>query len=205
MEKLQSLLNLHRQIITKNRFFENFVSSLYDYIFYNSIWNTGHGDALLVLDKNGDGIINDAGELFGNYTKNSDGTYARSGYQALNDYDSNNDGVIDANDERFGELKLWTDANQDGVTDTGELKTLTEAGITSLNISTSNYTPTDGVYFDMDGNGVKEKMTTWTAPNEWMVIKDINGDGKITSGKEVERPWGISLHVRQINQIREVA
>lgn len=31
------------------------------------------------------------------------------------------------------------------------------------NGDTSN--PTDGVYFDMDGNGIKEKMTTWTDRN----------------------------------------
>lgn len=43
----------------------------------------------------------------------------------------------------------------------------------------------EGVYFDMDGNGIKEKMLTWTDPNEWMVVKDINGDGLISSGREV--------------------
>ncbi|HBM34696.1 hypothetical protein [Sulfuricurvum sp.] len=45
--------------------------------------------------------------------------------------------------------------------------------------------PTDGVYFDMDANGIKEKMLTWTDPNEWMVVKDLNGDGIINSGREV--------------------
>ncbi len=46
-------------------------------------------------------------------------------------------------------------------------------------------TNTDGVYFDMDGNGIQEKMLTWTDPNQWMVVKDLNGDGLITSGREV--------------------
>ncbi len=44
--------------------------------------------------------------------------------------------------------------------------------------------PTEGVYFDMDGNGIQEKMTRWTDPNQWMIVKDINNDGQITSGKE---------------------
>jgi hypothetical protein len=42
----------------------------------------------------------------------------------------------------------------------------------------------EGVYFDMDGNGFKEKMLTWTDPNQWMVVKDLNGDGIINSGRE---------------------
>jgi hypothetical protein len=37
----------------------------------------------------------------------------------------------------------------------------------------------------MDGNGIKEKMTTWTNPNEWMLVKDLNGDGKINDGSEI--------------------
>jgi hypothetical protein len=46
-------------------------------------------------------------------------------------------------------------------------------------------TPTQTFYFDMDGNGIKEKMTTWTNPNEWMLVKDLNGDGKINDGSEI--------------------
>jgi hypothetical protein len=49
----------------------------------------------------------------------------------------------------------------------------------------NTFKPTDGVYFDMDVNGFKEKMVTWTDPNQWMVVKDINGDGKINNGGEV--------------------
>ncbi|MGE4510371.1 MAG: hypothetical protein AB7D43_04650 [Sulfurimonadaceae bacterium] len=155
------------------------------------------------------------------YTKNSDGSIAKSGYQALSYYDTNNDGVVDSTDTRFNELSLWIDSNQDGVTDTGELKTLSEMGVTSLTLnSTSPYIPssentntiieettftdangegimrdilfryentskpTEGVYFDMDANGIQEKMTRWTDPNQWMIVKDINNDGEITSGKE---------------------
>jgi hypothetical protein len=49
----------------------------------------------------------------------------------------------------------------------------------------NNSTNKEGVYFDMDANGIKEKMLTWTDPNQWMVVKDINGDGVINSGREV--------------------
>ncbi|MDQ1338049.1 MAG: hypothetical protein QG617_1016, partial [Campylobacterota bacterium] len=199
--------------------------ALFDYdgdgVLENTAWIES-SDALLVNDTNNDGIINNATELFGNYTKNSDGSIAKSGYQALSYYDSNSDGVVDATDTRFTELKLWIDANGDGATNTGELKTLTEMGVTSLALNSATpYIPTtentntiiqettftdangagimrdilfryennatnkEGVYFDMDGNGIKEKMTTWTDPNQWMVVKDINGDGVINSGREV--------------------
>ncbi|MCB5267845.1 MAG: hypothetical protein LHW46_07055, partial [Candidatus Cloacimonetes bacterium] len=199
--------------------------ALFDYdndgVKENTAWIQS-SDALLVNDKNSDGIINDATELFGNYTHNSDNSIAKSGYQALSYYDSNSDNVIDATDTRFNELSLWIDSNQDGVTDTGELNTLSEMGVTSITLnSTTPYIPssentntiiqettftdasgegimrdvlfryentskpTDGVYFDMDGNGIQEKMTRWTDPNQWMIVKDINNDGQITSGKEV--------------------
>jgi VCBS repeat-containing protein len=200
--------------------------ALFDYdgdgIKENTAWIQST-DALLVNDVNNDGLINDASELFGNYTRNSDGSIAKGGYQALSYYDTNNDRVVDVNDTRFAELKLWIDANGDGITDDGELKTLSELGITSLklNDAATPYIPTaedtntivqettftdangegvmrdvlfryendsertDGVYFDMDGNGIKEKMITWTDPNQWMVVRDINGDGIINSGKEV--------------------
>ena len=200
--------------------------ALFDYdgdgVLENTAW-IENSDALLVNDVNGDGIINNASELFGNYTKNSDGSIAKSGYQALSYYDTNSDSVVDATDTRFSELKLWIDGNGDGVTDTGELKTLSEMGVTSLTLNDpttpyiptventntiiqettftdangegvmrdvlfryeNNSTNTEGVYFDMDGNGIQEKMLTWTDPNEWMVVKDINGDGQITSGREV--------------------
>ncbi len=97
----------------------------------NTAW-VESGDALLVSDLNSDGIINDASELFGNYTKLSNGSYAKSGYQALEQYDTNQDGVIDVNDSGYGELKLWIDSNGDGITDAGELVSLADAGVSSI-------------------------------------------------------------------------
>jgi hypothetical protein len=49
--------------------------------------------------------------------------------------DSNGDGIIDANDPAFAELKLWRDADQNGITGQGELITLQDAGIVSLNLA----------------------------------------------------------------------
>jgi hypothetical protein len=88
--------------------------ALFDYdgdgIKENTAW-VESGDALLVSDLNSDGIINDASELFGNYTKLSNGSYAKSGYQALSEYDTNQDKTIDANDSGYGELNAVNNQN----------------------------------------------------------------------------------------------
>lgn len=64
----------------------------------------GPGSGFLALDKNGDGVINDGGELFGPSTG--------SGFSELRDYDSDGNGWIDENDDVFSKLRIWSkDAN----------------------------------------------------------------------------------------------
>lgn len=58
------------------------------------------GSGFLVLDKNGDGKINNGGELFGPSTGNGFGELAK--------YDSDHNGWIDENDAIFKQLKVWT-------------------------------------------------------------------------------------------------
>ena len=91
----------------------------------------GRDDGLLVIDRNNDGKINNVSEL----SLASEDSDASSAMEALAKLDNNNDRVIDAKDVRFNELKVWVDANGNGVTDAGELKTLAEVGITSINLS----------------------------------------------------------------------
>src|SRR5215213_9358844 len=93
-------------------------------------WASG-GDGFLVIDCNGDGKISDGSEL----TLGAEDSDARNALDALSALDNNNDNVIDDNDARFGELKVWVDSNRNGVTDVGELKSLTELGIKSIGLS----------------------------------------------------------------------
>ena len=95
----------------------------------------GANDALLVWDRNGNGTIDTGAELFGDFTPLPDGTLAPNGFAALAALDANGDGVIDASDPAFHELKLWRDTSQDGQTGAGELITLADAGIVSLNLA----------------------------------------------------------------------
>ena len=75
----------------------------------------GPDDGWLALDRNGNGTIDNGGELFGADTVKADGTKATDGFDALRDLDSNEDGVFDAKDNRFAEVRIWRDLNQDGV------------------------------------------------------------------------------------------
>jgi hypothetical protein len=92
-------------------------------------------DGWLVMDLNQDGLVNSGAEMLGTSTKLADGSLARDGWQALAQYDLNTDGVIDAKDAAFADLKVWVDADSDGVSDAGELKTLANAGVRSINLA----------------------------------------------------------------------
>ncbi|MBJ7538893.1 S8 family serine peptidase, partial [Marinomonas transparens] len=115
----------------------------------------GKDDGMLVHDLNADGQINDITETLSEYYGAEKGTGAifDSSFAALASLDSNNDGVINASDEAFAELKVWQDANQDGVTDEGELQSLTDLGITELSLADSS----DGAF--IGGNEVKSNST----------------------------------------------
>jgi len=84
-------------------------------------------DGLLVLDDNGNGIVDDQSELFGNRN--------RAAYEDLAQYDENDDGIINADDSIWGSLQLWVDANSDGQTNEGELKTLGQMGFKEINVN----------------------------------------------------------------------
>lgn len=93
----------------------------------------GKDDGLLARDLNANGTIDNVGELFGDATT--------SGFTALAALDSNTDGVINVSDSNFADLRVWRDADSDGKTDAGELKTLAEAGIVSINLTPTSTTP----------------------------------------------------------------
>jgi Ca2+-binding RTX toxin-like protein len=92
-------------------------------------------DGLLVLDGNGNGAIDNGSELFGvDYIK-SNQQRATDGFDALRDLDVNADGIFDANDSQFGNLRIWRDLNQDGISQAGELQSLTDTGVASISLS----------------------------------------------------------------------
>jgi hypothetical protein len=84
---------------------------------------------------NGNGVIDKGAELMGVDTVKRDNTKAKDGFDALADLDSNQDGVMNAQDTAFASLRIWRDLNQDGISQPGELQTLAQAGIVSINVS----------------------------------------------------------------------
>ncbi|MFC1834016.1 GGDEF domain-containing protein [Thermodesulfobacteriota bacterium] len=80
----------------------------------------GPDDGLLVRDGDGNGIIDDGRELFGDGTILSRGEKASSGFEALAAFDENAEWKIDAADPIFSELLVWQDADSDGYSTYGE-------------------------------------------------------------------------------------
>ncbi|WP_371171731.1 hypothetical protein [Aliiroseovarius sp. 2305UL8-7] len=94
-------------------------------------------DGLLAIDVNGNGQIDDTTELFG------DQTGFDNGFAQLAALDSNSDGKIDASDDGFNDLLVWRDLDQDGVSNDGELQSLSEIGIVSINVSADEVSETN--------------------------------------------------------------
>jgi hypothetical protein len=102
---------------------------------------TRHGsdDAWLVLDRNRNGSIDDGTELFGNVAPQPR-TPSPNGYIALGELEStaqrgNGDHVVDPADAIWPDLRLWRDANHDGVSQPGELSTLSANGVDWLDVT----------------------------------------------------------------------
>lgn len=103
-------------------------------------------DGFLVIDLNedgsrggGDGQIDQARELVLSLWGNEKDTDLQALARA---FDDNGDGVLDAQDDIWSELRVWQDLNEDGVTDAGELFSL--SGVTATG------------WYDVNGNGVQD-------------------------------------------------
>ncbi|EJN09603.1 hypothetical protein PMI40_00611 [Herbaspirillum sp. YR522] len=91
-------------------------------------------DGWLVLDRDGNGTIDSGSELFGVNTVKKNGFLARDGFDALADFDTNNDHQIDANDAVFTRLLVWRDLNQDAISQANELMSLAALKIKAIQV-----------------------------------------------------------------------
>jgi len=98
---------------------------------------SGANNAFLALPGS-DGLVHSGKQLFGNFTAQpvSDNP---NGFIALAVYDDpknggNGDGVIDSNDAIFSSLRLWIDANHDGISQPDELHTLASLGVDAISL-----------------------------------------------------------------------
>jgi Divergent InlB B-repeat domain len=99
-------------------------------------WTGGGADeAFLWLDRNHDGRVNDGAELFGNATRLNSGLRASNGFAALRELDENRDGIIDPGDAIWPQLRLWRDANHDGVSQANEISNVASSSITAIGLN----------------------------------------------------------------------
>ena len=125
-------------------------------------------DGLLVRDLDKNGKIDSGRELMGDLTELSDDLLAANGFEALSYFDANADGVIDAKDDIYNELQIWQDKNQNGVVDAGEIMSLSEAGIASINLAYENIDVTDE-----SGNGHSQRGTYTQTDGTTSTVEDV--------------------------------
>ena len=162
----------------------------------------GADDGVLVWDRNGNGKIDDGGELFGNNTALANGQKAVHGFAALSELDANNDGVVDSADANFANLRVlrWTDANKNGAMDAGEerLETLSAAGVRSLKTAfvSSDKVDSAGNEHRQVGSFVKADGTAAEMTDVWFVT---------ASEMTVYSRAGIPAHSESIKGLPDMA
>ena len=150
----------------------------------------GTEDGFLALDRNGNGSIDNGGELFGDQVILKDGSKSESGFEALAELDDNGDGIIDNKDSAFANLRVWIDANHNGKSDSNELKTLNETGIISISLEHSEVSIVDeetgariaeSASVTINKNGA---VSTVDISEFWFPVNssDTTQDGVVTAG-----------------------
>ncbi len=162
-------------------------------------WTKRDSDTgFLVLDRNNNGKIDDAGEMFGNHTLTAYGepTPANfNGFAALAEYDNadlggNNNGRIDPGDAIWSRLRVWIDRNHDGVTQPAELRTLESLSISGIDRDSD----ADHQKWDKFGNLYKFRGTAWRRndhgrevafPIYDIIFKKVGGEESRTPAERV--------------------
>ena len=160
------------------------------------------GSGFLVWDKNGDGMVNDGTEMFGEATVMSDGKRAENGVEALKDLDSDNNNIINQYDELWGELRIWHDENGNGKTEEGELSLLSDWDIQSISLDFAEINLKDEadnkILFESEvvlENGERRKVADIDFQNDKGIYNELAGEISAETAADVVYPTEISTSV----------
>ncbi len=154
----------------------------------------GADDAILAIDLAEDGSAGADGQItsldefaFSRYTENG------TDLDGLRTFDSNNDGVLDASDERFNEFRLWQDRNSNGLAEAGELTPLLEAGIISIELTSDNEPTTlddgsvihgRGVVHNADGTSAEFADSSFAYDDKGYKAEQVEGGYRLIAENE---------------------
>jgi hypothetical protein len=127
----------------------------------------GSDDAWLAMDRNGNGRIDNGGELFGNHTMAMAGVKALNGFEALKFLDQGIWAQIDNSFASFGQLVLWNDANHNGISDPGELTPVAD----SISVIETDYK--EKQKHDRYGNEFRQKGSLRWRDGERGIVYDV--------------------------------
>jgi Ca2+-binding RTX toxin-like protein len=121
-------------------------------------WTSGD-TGFLVRDLNSNGLIDNVNEMFGSPTVD--------GFAKLAALDSNHDLKIDSLDSAWSSLQVWVDANGDGITQSGELHSLSSLNISSIDLA--GVAPSTST---IDGNPISHTSTVTFSSGATAAIGD---------------------------------
>lgn len=140
----------------------------------------GGDTAILIFDKDEDGLASGHHEMFGNDQI--------GGFEMLAGHDTNGDGKIDANDGIWNQLLLWQDINGDGVSTADEMFTLDHFGIIAISLSVEEVNQViNGNNVTVRGDFIRDDGSTLDGYDAWFKYDDgaarnlQNVDGKIVN------------------------
>ena len=124
----------------------------------------GKNDGLLAYDIDGDGKIDKPGEIsFASYKEG-----AQSDLQGMAAFDSNRDGLFDARDDKWARFGIWRDVNQNGITDAGELRSLSDMGVQAVQLQS------DGKFQVINGQTVHGIGSINMANGSQLAMADVS-------------------------------
>jgi hypothetical protein len=157
------------------------------------LWRGSESLPLLVYDPEHKGVIDSATQLFGSWTFGGNGlasliegsekgTPWNDGYEALSKMDKDLDGKVSGSELK--DLGLWFDKNRDGISQAGEVKTLSEVSVNSLYYKADKtekgaIIASKGYEREVDGNTIVASSMDW-------------------SEKELKEDIGIMLESKQV-------